>query len=365
MQTSAFATAQAPAATDRDRDIDEKPARVTVSVLIKALNEERNIAAAIEHALAAVQPVGGEVVLADACSTDRTVEIASRYPIRIVRLAHAADRCCGAGPQLGYQNSRGEFLYLLDGDMRMRAGFLEQALQVLRSRPEVAGVGGILIEHNDQSLEYQARADRDYDHMKPGEVTRLDGGGLYRRAAIEAVGYLSDRNLHSYEETDLALRLRAARWTLVRIPVPAVDHEGHRVSAYALMLRRWRNGYAQGLGEALRSAWGKPHLPLLWRETWEIKLYLLVCCWWAALAASLIGLPGWLAKGGVFSAIALLPIVAMAWNRRSLAKGVYAVFAWNLSTVATIRGLLRRRRDPHAGVPDTMVLDQSLLRSHR
>ena len=51
--------------------------RPTVSIIIKALNEERGIAAAFESALAALPELGGEVILADCASNDRTVEIAA------------------------------------------------------------------------------------------------------------------------------------------------------------------------------------------------------------------------------------------------------------------------------------------------
>ena len=51
--------------------------RCRVSVIIKALNEERRIEATVESALRAVATVGGEVILADSCSSDRTVELAS------------------------------------------------------------------------------------------------------------------------------------------------------------------------------------------------------------------------------------------------------------------------------------------------
>ena len=51
-------------------------ARCNVSVIIKAFNEEKNIVAAIESSLAAVAEMGGEVILADSHSTDRTVELA-------------------------------------------------------------------------------------------------------------------------------------------------------------------------------------------------------------------------------------------------------------------------------------------------
>ena len=71
--------------------------RPTVSIVIKALNEERHVAAAIESALAALDGIDGEVILADSCSTDRTVAIAGRYPIKIVSLLRIEDRSCGAG----------------------------------------------------------------------------------------------------------------------------------------------------------------------------------------------------------------------------------------------------------------------------
>ena len=58
-------------------------ARMRVSVVIKALNEERHIEAAIVSALAAVAAVGGEVILADSGSTDKTVEIARKFPIAV------------------------------------------------------------------------------------------------------------------------------------------------------------------------------------------------------------------------------------------------------------------------------------------
>ena len=76
-----------------------------VSVIIKALNEQANVANAIESALRAVASVGGEVILADALSDDRTVQIARRYPITIAQLVRAADRGCGSGPQLGFGES--------------------------------------------------------------------------------------------------------------------------------------------------------------------------------------------------------------------------------------------------------------------
>ena len=105
-------------------------APIMVTIVIKALNEEARIARAIASALdalAASAQAGlgaGEVVLADSRSSDRTVEIASGFPIRIARLADGVRRSCGIGPQLGYQYARGRFVCLIDGDMALDPGFL-------------------------------------------------------------------------------------------------------------------------------------------------------------------------------------------------------------------------------------------------
>ena len=50
-----------------------------VSIVIKALIEEPYVAKAIESALSALENVGGEVILADSASTDRTVEVIKKY----------------------------------------------------------------------------------------------------------------------------------------------------------------------------------------------------------------------------------------------------------------------------------------------
>src|SRR5690606_40235410 len=69
---------------------------------------------------------------------------------------------------------------------------------------------------------------------------------IYRREAIENIGYLSDRNLHSYEEYDLGVRLREKGWTLFRLDRRFVYHTGHNVNAYKLLIRRWQTKYKIG-----------------------------------------------------------------------------------------------------------------------
>lgn len=326
-----------------------------MSVVVKALNEEANIAGALESALDAVAPMGGEVILADSCSTDATVAVASRYPVRIVQLADPKQRACGAGPQLGYQHSCGEYVYLLDGDMKLVPGFLEHALQFLERHPQVAGVGGAVLEQNTTSMEYRERGQRAPTHLSPGLVDRLDGGGLYRRRAIEEAGYLSDRNLHSYEELDLALRLGARRWKLWRLPMDAVTHSGHDSPPYRLLRRRWETRYVWGIGELVRAAWGRPEMGLLWRAARELRLYLGVLGWWLALAVVAVLPFPLLPRFTAVLLLALAPLLLMAARKRSFERAAYSVISWCFASAGLVRGVLRPRQPAGSHIPSVVL----------
>jgi glycosyltransferase involved in cell wall biosynthesis len=326
----------------------------TVTIIIKALNEERHIASAIESALAALAQIDGEVIVADGGSTDRTVEIARRYPIVIVRLDRIEDRSCGSGAQLGFQYSRGRYLMLIDGDMRLRPGFLPAALETLHRNPDLAGVGGAVFEHGVVNEEYEQRSKRYDPDRRVGFVTRLNSSGLYRRAAIESIDYLTDRNLHGAEEFDLGARLHAAGWTLAKIDSPAVDHHPHTGSAYRLLLRRVFNKNASAIGELVRGAIGRRHFWFVVRKDHQCFLCLLVTCWWLAVALAMLALSGWSAVFGA-GAVLLLPFAAMSLRWRSARLGLYSVTAWNVFALCFWVGLLRRRTPPASWIASTVL----------
>jgi glycosyltransferase involved in cell wall biosynthesis len=315
---------------------------------IKALNEEAHIAAALESACAAAAQFGGEVILADSGSTDRTIEIARHYPVRILQLADPAQKSCGTGAQLAFQEARGEFFYLLDGDMVLKPAFLAEGIEFLRANPEFAAVGGRVREANTQSIEFELRAQSDKvkGSSVAGEVDRLDCGGLYRCEAIRGVGHFADRNLHAFEEFELGARLRAAGWKLARIAVDSVDHYGHAVAGYRLMLRRLRTGYAGGPGEVVRAALGRPHFAQILRNFSQLRYGFVIWAWWLLLAAALVA-GQWLALG----AIVALPIAYFTWRRGGLRLGLYSLATWNVNAIGLVQGFLRKRRPADAAIP--------------
>lgn len=332
---------------------------MVVSVIMKTLNEASGIAEAIESVLIALERVKGVVIVADGGSSDRTVEIAARYRVQVVQLEVGTPPTCGIGQQLGFQYSREPFVCLMDGDMQLDPEFLPAALAYLEAHPAAGGVTGHVREINVSNLEFQRRMRRNGPEKRIGSIDRMNGGGLYRREAIEQVVYLTDRNLHGYEEFDLGLRLRTRGWRLHRLDRTFVRHYGHTVGAYELLRRRWRSGYLRGIGELLRGAVGKPHLGQLIREVPELRLWCGVYCVAIAMALLPIILPdvmlGLLADLAIASAV----VAVMSARQRSLQMGVYAIVAWLFHAAAFPLGFFHPRARPEAWIESRILKDLS------
>ena len=313
-----------------------------LAIGIKALNEAAKIEAALRSALAAVAPYGGTVLLADSGSSDATVEIARSLPVEVVQLANRDERSCRAGAQLAFQHIDADYFCLIDGDMTLVPGFIDASLAYLDAHPEVAGVGGQVIERNLEAEEFQIRAAAmaREAHRRAGPVDRLDGGGVYRMRAIREVGYFSDRNLHSFEEFDLAARLTSRGWTLVRIDVPAVEHRGHSGNGYRLLLYRLTSGQMGGAGEVLRASFGKPHFGLVVRRLGHVRKAVVIAAWWLALVLAVWRAPV------LAAALVIVPVGWLGWRRGSLALGLYSFAMWNALAVGLLGGLFRRRVPP-------------------
>jgi hypothetical protein len=251
----------------------------------------------------------------------------------------------------------------MDGDMLLDAGFLAAGVRFLEQHPTAAGVGGAIVHRDVANLEYEQRVKRRDPDRQPGAVTRLNGSALYRRSAIDDIGYLTDRNLHGCEELDLAARLLARGWTLARIDSRAIDHFGHRGSSCRLLLRRIVTGHAFGPGEIVRASLGRPYFGFVVRNERNILLSGLVVAWWLSIIAAAA-----LAEGVqatlMIAALVLLPFVVMSWRWRSPCSGIYSVAVWNVLALCLLPGFLQPRVPPTTWLDSTVVQDPVIVRNH-
>jgi len=181
-----------------------------VSVLMTAHNRERYIGEAIESVLA--QTFGDlELIVVDDCSTDRTVDVATRYRsdprVRIVR----NERNLGDYPNRNHAATfaRGEFLKYHDSDDVMYADCLAVMVSALNAAPSAAfaltsprtWAGGPCPMLLTPRLAYErAFLGEGLFHLGPACA-------LFRRRAFFELGRFPEAGLHS----DALFWIRACR----------------------------------------------------------------------------------------------------------------------------------------------------------
>jgi glycosyltransferase involved in cell wall biosynthesis len=321
------------------------PSLPTLSVVIIARNEEAYIAQCIESVLAATASVQAcDIVLVDSHSDDRTVAIASTYPMRVIRLA-AAQRCCPAlGRHVGARLTRSQYVLFVDGDSTIAPQWVDTALSVLISRSDVGGVAG----REDQTYYRDGvviGGKPDYFGTGPMtcEVEQLGGNGLYRRQALEAVGSFNPY-MRSYEEAELGARLRRAGWRLLRIPALMAYHHTPKPDSMEEYTRRLRSHLLTGHGQVLRLAIQQG---LFWEHACRLNRLLLSLLWNAAAGVTLLAsvVLHTLYPGLVWLAASLLLLLAFAVRSRSLVKPLRLVFDWSVCCWPLLWGVFLPCRD--------------------
>lgn len=262
IQESRFDTIQTPV----DPTVSVENGRIPLSVVIIAENEEDRIEDCIESVFEACRSVPAfEVILVDSASTDRTVELAAKYDITILRIPDEHTVSCGAGRYVGDQVASGEMVLHVDGDMTLSKEWLPRAITYLKAHDDVAGVEGCLDESS---------------HSEIRDVDKIGGVMLYDADALaEAGGF--DPYLLGYEDVDVGFQLRAAGYRLVCLPEVSATHREE--GTISKPLRRWRQGYYIAPGQTIRKRAGSPAVlkRLLKRQRYNA------------------GLLGWLSVGAV------------------------------------------------------------------
>lgn len=321
-----------------------------LSVVLITKNQAWNIARLIESVLEGASSIcSKEIILVDSASTDETVELASRYPISIVRLQPGQPLSPAIGRYVGYRHTQGEYVLFLDGDTRMVQGWLPRALHTVQENPHVGAVTGRVINLPT------AAATQD-----PGPLPRKNGleasrevlwgsyggGGaaMYRRSVLEQVGTFNPF-LCSDEEPELGLRIRHAGYRILEIDYPIVRHYNDAPIAVSNVLRRRRCKFLLGIGQGARY-----HLrsKLLWpwlRERWWGPAATL---WTFVITGTFLG--SLMARNSVWlklwSLCVVLTIAAIVFRKRSVARGLVAIFNWFLMAEGFLKGFLMSPRTP-------------------
>jgi glycosyltransferase involved in cell wall biosynthesis len=221
-----------------------------LAVVLITRNQAWNVGRLVESVLGEIAGIpSSEVLLVDSASTDGTADLAARYPIDVVRLDDDQPLTPAAGRYVGFNRTQGELVLFVDGDMALCPGWLEAAIEIMRDRPNIAGLTGRLME---RSLDSPAEPmDRCADPQEWTEVRHSAGLVLHRRTALEEVGPFNPW-LRSEEEPELCIRLRKAGYKIGRPALPAAFHFTPSSKVISILFARRRRGLYLGAGQAIR-----------------------------------------------------------------------------------------------------------------
>ena len=163
---------------DRKRERRHEPA---ISVIVPVFNGERYLAEALESIVGQTRPPE-EIIVVDDGSTDRTAEVARRFPVRLLRQANAG---AAAARNAGAEAANADLLAFLDHDDLWVADKLERQMAALAADPALDMVFGHVEQFFCPSLTAEQRA---HYQLTPPMPAYTSPARLIRRASFAKVG---------------------------------------------------------------------------------------------------------------------------------------------------------------------------------
>lgn len=209
-----------------------------VSVVLTVRHEEQNLRHLLDSLVG--QDHLHEVIVVDAQSTDRTVEVARSYADRLPGLKVTVRRCRrGEGRNIAAAQASGDLLAFIDGDCIANSHWLKEMVKAWRGNPEVIIAGKTLL------LGYWAFTALDRVELAhKGQDTTWPSCNLaYPKALFDRLGGF-DPALVTAEDIDLNFRAVQAGARIVHAP-DAIVYARARESISGFLHQAYWNGYGR------------------------------------------------------------------------------------------------------------------------
>lgn len=210
------------------------------SVIVLTYNSEATIRSCLEAVIADLRS-DDEVILVDNCSTDQTVSIvdAMQQPIRVIQ--NSENLGFSAGCNVGIRQSRGRFVALLNPDVIVQPGWLED-MEGRFTDPSIGAVGPVSDNVGGfQFVSYHLNPNdtRPGDCLELAAAVRASHAGrsmltriligfclLVPREVLNKVGLLDEDLFLGSDDLEFSLRLRTLGYQLLIARDVFVHHVG-------------------------------------------------------------------------------------------------------------------------------------------
>jgi len=336
---------------------------LTIAIICK--NEEKNIERCLNSVFEALVDMDKkcfEVILADSFSTDDTLNIASKFPLKIIQLGEEWPHSAAAGRYTAFRYATGKYTLILDADMELAPGFIPPALEYMENNPRAGAVGGI-IEHMvyyDDSLQVTNVSRGELIPENPGNwsperaclIKSVPGAGVFRTAEVLRVG-----NFHPFlraeEEFELCQRLRNADAELWYLPMKIAKHYGYLSIRYKELQRRLKRGHMLGTGEMFK--WSLSH-GYVRENILRFRVYLVIavylCIFPVVIIINQFSLLLWIAGLSIL-------LSSLIIKKRSFSIGVMEFLHKILMALGILLKLPVRIKEPSTYPTDVRIMDFS------
>ena len=229
----------------------------------------------IEEAVRGLSPLGGQVVVVDHGDGQAALCAAA---LGAVAVHDPTNPGFGTGQNRGVAFTASPFILLCNPDAEVSAAAVRRGAELMRSRPDVAAVQGVITNAGSgapersqgvelgpfhlvgravgarrllalsmvRSLVTRSHTLQDHAHRVPTCPTEVESlattAVLVRRSAFEDAGGFDESYFLYGEDLDLCRRLRRAGWTLLAVPDVWATHQsgGSASSGWHRELHWWR-----------------------------------------------------------------------------------------------------------------------------
>lgn len=195
-----------------------------VSLYVPCYNVEKFIQDCLESIFRQTYPID-EVLIINDGSIDRTVEVASRYPVKIIH--HKENRGLAAARNTAFKEAKNEFVASLDADCIASSNWLEVIMKNFKDK-DIVGVGGRVIEKYTVGIANRWRSVHMRQHLGNRTIVNpkfLYGSNtVYKASVIRALGLFDERYKTNYEDVDICKRIISRSYKLIYIPSAIVYH---------------------------------------------------------------------------------------------------------------------------------------------
>jgi cellulose synthase/poly-beta-1,6-N-acetylglucosamine synthase-like glycosyltransferase len=193
-----------------------------VSIIVASYNNEQTIEECLKSILALNYPSDSfEVIVMDGCSKDRTLEIAQKFPAKIISLRLN----CPAAYNYAMRIVAYPILGFVDSDAKVEPNWLRLLVSHL-DEPQVAGVSGSIETWNKEnpwakSIGYELKNRYSRIGRYTSRIATMNL--LLKKAVIEEVGGWAE-DMPSQYDTDFGFRLSAKGYKIAYEPEAVCYH---------------------------------------------------------------------------------------------------------------------------------------------